>query len=122
MADATTTIQDLKDRMRAFVAERDWAQFHDLKSLSMAIGAEAGELMDPFRWVDTRRAGGVMADPAAAREVRHEAADILLLLVEFAAVAGFDLSEAVAEKLDLNRRKYPVEKSRGRSDKHDRLG
>ncbi len=113
MPDATTTIDDLKDQMRRFVRERDWEQFHDLKSLSMAIAVEAGELMDHFRWVDNRRAGEVMADPAAAAGVRHELADVLMLLVEFAAVAGVDLSAAVGEKMEINRRKYPVEVSRG---------
>jgi NTP pyrophosphatase (non-canonical NTP hydrolase) len=63
----------------------------------------------------------VLADAEAARAVRHEAADVLLLLVEFAAVAGIDLSEAAAEKLAVNRSRYPVEKSRGRATKHDRL-
>jgi NTP pyrophosphatase (non-canonical NTP hydrolase) len=121
MPDATTTLQELKDRMGDFVRERDWARFHDLKNLSMAIAVEAGELMDHFRWVENAAAAGVMADPTGAREVRHEAADVLLLLLEFAAVAGIDLSDAAAEKLAVNRTKYPVEKARGRPTKHDRL-
>src|SRR5690349_3737383 len=120
MPDATTTVQALKDQMRAFVAERDWAPFHDLKNLSMAIGVEAGELMDHFRWVEGPGAAAVMASDRA-REVRHELADVLLLVLEFAAVAGIDLSDAAAEKLGVNRAKYPVEKSRGRATKHDRL-
>jgi dCTP diphosphatase len=121
MPDATTTVQDLKDRMAEFVRERDWGRFHDLKNLSMAIAVEAGELMDHFRWVENARAAEVMADATTARDVRHEAADVLLLLLEFAAVAGIDLADAAAEKLAVNRSKYPVEKSRGRSTKHDRL-
>lgn len=36
-------------RLRAFVAERDWAQFHDPKNLAMAIASEAGELLAEYR-------------------------------------------------------------------------
>jgi dCTP diphosphatase len=34
MPDATTTLAELRDLMRAFVAERDWRQFHTPKNLS----------------------------------------------------------------------------------------
>lgn len=121
MSDSTTTVQELKDLMRAFVAEREWEPYHDLKNLAMAIGVEVGELMDHFRWVQNREAGRVMEDPRSAREVRHELADVAMLLLEFAQAAGIDLSEAVREKMELNRRKYPVEKARGKATKHDRL-
>jgi NTP pyrophosphatase (non-canonical NTP hydrolase) len=103
--------------MRRFVAERDWEQFHDLKNLAMAVAVEAGELMDHFRWVDNKRAGEVIADPAAAQAVSHEVADIALLLLEFAIMAKIDLATAVGEKLEVNRRKYPVEVSRGSNAK-----
>ena len=113
MADASTTLQHVKNLMRHFVREREWEQFHDLKSLSMAVAVEAGELMDHFRWVDNKAAADVMNDSEQAKAVRHEVADVLVLLAEFADVAGIDLSEAVAEKMEINRRKYPVELARG---------
>jgi hypothetical protein len=34
----------LVDELRAFVAERDWSQFHDPKNLAMLLASEAGEL------------------------------------------------------------------------------
>jgi dCTP diphosphatase len=122
MADASTTLQHVKDLMRHFVREREWEQFHDLKSLSMAVAVEAGELMDHFRWVDNKAAADVMRDPDQARGVRHEIADVLVLLAEFADVAGIDLSEAVAEKMEINRRKYPVELARGSAKKRSDTG
>jgi dCTP diphosphatase len=118
ISDRAATIERLKDEMRRFVAERDWEQFHDLKNLSMAVAVEAGELMDHFRWVDNRRAGEVMGDAAQAAAVRHEVADVFLLLLEFAIMARIDLASAALEKLELNRKKYPVETARGSSRKH----
>jgi len=112
------TVERLKDEMRRFVAERDWEQFHDLKNLSMAVAVEAGELMDHFRWVDNRKASAVVQDPEQAVAVRHEVADVFLLLLEFANIAKIDLASAAMEKLELNRKKYPVETARGSSRKH----
>jgi hypothetical protein len=50
LTDATTTIQELKGRVLEFARERDWEQFHAPKNLSMALAAEAGELMEHFLW------------------------------------------------------------------------
>ena len=37
--------------LRAFVAGREWEQFHDPKNLAMAVASEAGELLAEYRWV-----------------------------------------------------------------------
>ena len=58
LQDEATTLRQLKQLVEEFVAARDWAQFHSPKNLAMAIGVEAGELMDLFRWhseVDSRK-------------------------------------------------------------------
>ena len=34
-------LEALRERLRAFVAERDWAQFHSPKNLAMAMIVEA---------------------------------------------------------------------------------
>jgi dCTP diphosphatase len=117
MADGEVTIGQLRDEVRRFVAEREWEQFHDLKNLAMAIGVEAGELMDLFRWVENAKAAEVMGEAEGAEKVRHELADVFLLLLSFANAAGIDLSAAAAEKLEINRRKYPVAESRGSARK-----
>ncbi|MFM8759674.1 MAG: nucleotide pyrophosphohydrolase, partial [Methylophilaceae bacterium] len=37
------SLQDLQNRVRAFVNERDWEQFHSPKNLAMAMIVEAAE-------------------------------------------------------------------------------
>ncbi len=37
-------MEALRDELRQFVDERDWAQFHNPKNLSMALSAEAAEV------------------------------------------------------------------------------
>ena len=49
MADS---LKDLQNAVEAFVAERDWAQFHTPKNLAMAVSIEAAELMEHFLWSD----------------------------------------------------------------------
>ena len=42
---------ELRERMRQFSAERDWGQFHDPKSVLLALVGEVGELAELFQWV-----------------------------------------------------------------------
>jgi NTP pyrophosphatase (non-canonical NTP hydrolase) len=114
MADVSTTLETLKDAVRRFAAERAWEPFHSPKNLSMALAAEAAELMEHFLWVDSEASRAVAGDPARLAAVAEEVADVACLLLNLCNVLGLDLSEAVAAKMAKNAQKYPVEKYRGR--------
>jgi NTP pyrophosphatase (non-canonical NTP hydrolase) len=121
-AGSTSDIAALQSKILAFARERDWLQFHDPKNLSMAVAVEAGELMEHFRWVRSDEALAVLKDAKTREAVAHEVADVAILLLEFAANAGIDIPRAVDAKMAINAQRYPVERSRGRADKYDRLG
>lgn len=121
MNDTTSALQELKQRMRQFADDRDWQQFHDLKNLSMALAIEAAELMEHFRWVANTDANAVMNNAESAAAIRQEVADVLLLLVQFANIAGIDLMAAAEAKIDFNEVRYPVEKCKGVATKYDKL-
>ncbi len=121
MSDRDTTLQDIKDVIAQFTAARDWQQFHCPKNVAMALVSEAAELMAHFRWTAPREDAAVLNDPQSLCEVRHEMADVLLLLAELANVTGIDMAEAVREKMEINVQRYSVEKSRGTARKYDRL-
>jgi NTP pyrophosphatase (non-canonical NTP hydrolase) len=121
LADATTTIANLKDRVLAFTRERDWEQFHSPKNLSMALAAEAGELMEHFLWTDSAASQERCQDAARRRKIEEEIADVVIYSLEFANVTGIDLAAAIEAKLTANAQKYPVEKARGRSEKYTEL-
>ncbi|MFD1713385.1 nucleotide pyrophosphohydrolase [Amnibacterium flavum] len=97
--------------LRAFVAEREWAQFHTPENLAKSISIEAGELLECFQW-----GGDYNAD-----DLRGELADVLTYCILLADNLGLDADEIVLDKLARTRAKYPVEKSRGRSAKYDEL-
>ena len=119
--DGDTTLQDVKNIIAQFTAEREWQQFHSAKNVAMALVTEAAELMAHFRWSEHGQDAGFLDDAQSSREIRHEVADVLLLLAEFANVAGIDMAQAVQEKMKINADRYPAEKSRGTARKYDRL-
>jgi NTP pyrophosphatase (non-canonical NTP hydrolase) len=100
------TLDDLRERLRVFAAERDWEQFHTPKNLAMSVAIEAAEIMEHFQWLTPEQ--GANLDPVANREVAHEIADVLLYLVRLADVMGIDMLAAAREKIELNALKYPV--------------
>lgn len=111
----------MKSRILAFARERDWEQFHAPKNLSMALAAEAGELMEHFLWA-TPEASAELARQAAKRAaIESELADVVIYALEFANITGIDVAGAIERKMAANAARYPVEKARGRSDKYDAL-
>jgi len=107
----------LVTQLRQFVAERDWSQFHDPKNLAMLVGSEAGELLAEYRWVRNEDADAHSRDPAARARIAAEIGDVGIALLLLCDRIGLDPVGAMEEKLELNRRKYPVETSRGRADR-----
>ena len=97
--------------LRAFVAERDWDQFHSPSNLAKSISIEAGELLECFQW----------SDAGDTEETVAELADVLTYCLLLADKLGVDASDIVLAKLEETKKKYPVEMAAGRSTKYDRL-
>lgn len=113
------SLDDLRQRLAAFAAARDWDQFHNPKNLAMALAGETGELIEHFQWLTFDEAARL---PRATRdEVALECADVLLFLLRLCDKLDIDIAAAARRKLKLNAKKYPVRKSRGRATKYDRL-
>lgn len=121
MSDKTTTIADLKVAVADFAHEREWLQFHSPKNLSMALAAEAAELMEHFLWTQPEDSHARAKDPRREADICDELADIIIYALEFANVTGIDIAAAVRAKMEQNAAKYPVEKTRGRSEKYNEL-
>ena len=119
--DSTTTVAEIKTRVLAFARERDWEQFHAPKNLSMALAAEAGELMEHFLWATPEASRTVVADPAKRAKIEEELADVVIYALEFANMTGIDVAAVIEKKMAANAAKYPVEKAKGRSDKYTEL-
>ena len=119
MTQHTDSLETLRAQLAQFAAERDWDQFHNPKNLAMALSGEAGELVEHFQWLTFEEAANLPRE--TREEVALECADVLLFLLRLCDKLGIDLAQAAQKKLVLNAKKYPVEKSRGRATKYDRL-
>ena len=116
--DQETTVAVLKDWVRAFSQERDWEQFHHPKDLGVALACEVGEVLEHFRYRSNEAIAERLAKGEERRELAHELADCLWLLLRLADVCGIDLASSLREKVELAAAKYPVEQSYGRPDKY----
>ncbi|MES2048929.1 MAG: nucleotide pyrophosphohydrolase [Pseudomonadota bacterium] len=116
MSEQKDPLINLRDQLRAFVAERDWAQFHTPKNLASALSVEAAELLEPFQWLKTGNVDELNED--VKKNLRHEMADVLNYLVMLADQLNVDLVEAATEKIALNALKYPVAQVRGDARKY----
>lgn len=99
------------EELRSFVAERDWAQFHTPANLAKGVSIEAAELLENYQW----------SDDAEMESVRDELGDVLTYCYLLADKLGEDPETLIRDKLKKTIEKYPVEKSKGRSTKHDKL-
>ncbi|MDX2187389.1 MAG: MazG-like family protein [Opitutaceae bacterium] len=121
LSDESTVLAEIKRRVLAFAQERDWEQFHTPKNLSMALAAEAAELMEHFLWVDGDGSHRAAAEAKRREKIEEELADIVIYALEFANISKIDVSAAIERKMSANARKYPIEKAKGRSEKYTEL-
>lgn len=103
----------LINKIRQFNLERDWSQFHNAKDLALAISIEAAELNELFLWKN--------AEEADAEKVKEELADIFTYALQLADKYGFDVHKIVADKIEKNALKYPVDKAKGSAKKYNEL-
>lgn len=96
-------------RIRKFIDDRDWDQFHSPANLAKSISIEANELLECFQWDDNKY---------DISKVSEELADVIIYCRNMLGKLGLDEDEIVNKKIDKNKIKYPVDKARGKSDKY----
>ena len=104
--------QKTRERLRKFVADRDWGQFHSPANLAKSISIEANELLECFQWSD---------DDYDLGHVKEELADVITYCMDMVDRLGLDVDEIINSKMDKNEAKYPVEKAKGSAKKYTKL-
>ncbi|MCX8026331.1 MAG: nucleotide pyrophosphohydrolase [Thermodesulfovibrionales bacterium] len=104
-----------------FRDERDWKRFHKPKDIAISICLESAELLEHFQWKDDTDCEQYLKDDKAIQEIKEEVADIAIYLLILCNDLGFNIVDIVKNKIEKNRAKYPVDKSKGRYEKYDRL-
>lgn len=116
--DEKQTLQELKDYIQSFCADRDWDQFHSPKELAIGISTEAGELLDHFRFKTTEQMSSMMENPGRKEEISDELADVFFFVLRFAQKNEIDLTEAFFNKMEKNSKKYSIEEYKGSNLKY----
>lgn len=104
--------QDNINRIRKFIADRDWDQFHSPANLAKSISIEANELLECFQWDE---------EHYDLEHVKQELADVIIYCRQMADKLGLDEDEIVSAKLDQNEAKYPVSKAKSNAKKYTEL-
>ena len=99
--------------LNEFREERDWRQFHNSKDLAISISLEASELLELFQWKDFET-----VQKTSLKKIEEEISDILMYCLMLSDDLDIDLENAILEKLEKNKKKYPVDKSKGNSKKY----
>lgn len=102
--------EEIVEALRKFRDDRDWAQFHNPKDLAIALSIEAGELLEVFLWKSP--------EDANLDKIKEELADVFSFAFLLADGCNLNVKDIVLEKIKQNEKKYPVSKSKGRSDKY----
>ncbi len=102
----------IKQEIDNFVKERDWEKFHTPENLAKSISIEANELLECFQWDN---------DNFDLEAVKEELADVFNYCFQLASVLNLDITKIILDKMEKNRKKYPIEKAKGVSTKYDKL-
>jgi dCTP diphosphatase len=101
--------------MRRFADDRDWGQFHDPKSVLLALVGEVGELAELFQWLPAEQASSLAQDEPLRTRAGEEMSDVLLYLVLLADVLNIDLGAAARAKIADAERRFPPGQVTGRA-------
>ena len=112
-------LKRLTKKVVAFRNKRNWKQFHNPKDLSLSLVLEATEVMEHFQWKNTQEVEDHIKKNKT--EISEELADVMYWVLLMSHDLKIDIEKAVDRKLDINDKKYPVEKAKGRHDKYNKL-
>ncbi|MCP4623122.1 MAG: nucleotide pyrophosphohydrolase [bacterium] len=112
-------MKELIKSIRNFSQIRDWDQFHSPKNLAMALSVEVAEIVEHFQWLTQAQSNNL--DSVKLPEIKEEIADVMIYLTRLADRLGIDPVQAAEEKMQLNEKKYPVEKAKGNAVKYTDL-
>ena len=110
-------ISQLQSEINQFAKERDWEKFHSVKNLILALVGETGELAAVVQWLEKVDREFLIANPKIRQDFADELADVFIYLLRISDITGIDLIYSAEEKMQKNRERYTVEKSKGNSEK-----
>lgn len=112
-------IEKIVETLDVFAKERDWEQFHSSKNLTMALSVETAELVEIFQWLTEKQSDDLTDKQRLC--VEEELADIAIYLLKICSKQNINLEDAIFKKIEKNKDKYPISKSKGIAKKYNEL-
>lgn len=99
------TFAEIETIISEYLNERGWLN-NPSRSIAISIQLEAAELLEHYQWSE---------EPVGNKqEIASELADILIYAFQFARTNDIDLAQAILDKLEKTRKKYPAESFKGK--------
>lgn len=114
--DSNTNIRYLITQVREFVEERDWEKYLNPKDLAESICIEAAELLQLFQWTKPEESQQFKSKPSKVQRIKEELADVVIYCLSMANTLNIDLTTAILEKIEHNKKKYPPKQDKGKAD------
>ena len=104
------------EKINKFRDERNWRQFHNEKDLAISISLEASELLELFQWKTSE-----VTVSEKLPQIKEELADVFIYGFMLADNLNLDVEKIISDKIKLNEKKYPVQKSFSNKEKYTEL-
>ncbi len=112
-------MKDIEKEILQVLDERGWGPFAPA-DLAKSIAIESAELLELFQWGSPTMAE-VKKDKEKMEALKHELADVLIYALQLSAFLDLDIKKIIRDKLEYNRKKYPVKLVRGNDDHYYRI-
>lgn len=109
-------MEELITKINKFRDDRHWRQFHNPKDLSISISLEAAELLENFQWNTNEEALN-----KNLQGIQEEIADVFIYLIMLCDDLNLDIKAIIENKLLINEKKYPLNKSKGNKNKYNKI-
>ena len=104
-------LEKLRKIQAQFASNRNWDKYHRPKNLAMALSVEVSELVEIFQWLDNDEIKLKLENKKFKESIEDEIADILLYLIRIAEKTEIDIEKVTLNKIEKNRKKYPINKN-----------
>ena len=112
--------ENLLTEVLKFRDERDWGEFHSIQNLSAALNVEASEIQELTLWKNQNEVSSDLTNPVFLNQLAGEVADVFMYLIFLCDAADINVLIAVKEKLELNKKRFPIEDFKGKFSRANR--
>lgn len=112
-------LDDLIKQIIVFRDDRDWKQFHNFKDVALSLSLEASEVVEHFQWKNKEEVNEYIK--THKNEIGEELADVLYWVLLMSHDLQIDILDTLDKKMKKNEKKYPVNKSKGKHTKYNKL-